>query len=42
MKPIPVLATALLLATPAFAEGELLSLGYALEQVLPGVGAAKL
>ena len=26
----------------AFAEGELLSLGYALEQVLPGVGAVKL
>ena len=26
----------------AFAEADLLSLGYALEQVLPGVGAAKL
>jgi Asp-tRNAAsn/Glu-tRNAGln amidotransferase A subunit and related amidases len=26
----------------AFAEGELLSLGHALEQVLPGVGAVKL
>ena len=26
----------------AFAEGELLALGHALEQVLPGVGAPKL